>query len=85
MLIREGHKVSWKRSRRHGEVMKRCSGVGGIFPDKQDSLLEAMESEFPPHSDCHGGVVIPENSAFITSLFTLSPLQHSRPKMEKNH
>lgn len=50
ILIKEGHKVSWKRSGRHSKVMKRCVGVRAKSPDKQDRALgtkSAKKSQFP--------------------------------------
>ena len=50
ILIKAGHKVSWKRSSRHGKVIYWCAGVGENFPDGQDRDLGtkcAMESQFP--------------------------------------
>lgn len=88
ILIKEGHKVSWKRSSRQGKVMARRVGVGENFPDKQDRALGtkcAMESQFPTQRTETALLVLKYEklSGFISSLFTLSPL-HSRPKVEKD-
>lgn len=73
-----------------------CGGVVENFSDKQDGALGtkcAMESQFPTQTAASALVVVKYEKLsevyfkFIYSFTTLlndPPIQHSRPKMEKN-